>query len=53
MGKSLCKMKKKVEKSFDSYVYLVNDPHYICTKCGRAANRKKNLCDPRKIEDAN
>ncbi len=25
---------------------LVNKPRYICRQCGRAANRKQNLCRP-------
>ena len=51
MAKSLCKLKKSCKKEFGSYVALVNKPRHVCTKCGRAANKKKYLCKPRKIED--
>jgi hypothetical protein len=49
MSKELCKRKSSYDKAFDSYARLVNHPKVICTKCGRAANKKKNLCSPRKI----
>jgi hypothetical protein len=28
---------------------LVADARFVCTRCGRAANKKKNLCKPSKI----
>ena len=51
MGKSLCKLKKSCKEEFNAYAALVNEPRHICTKCGRAANSKKNLCKARKIEE--
>jgi hypothetical protein len=42
-------MKRQAREDFDSYVNLVDRPRHVCAKCGRAANKKKNLCDPRKI----
>jgi hypothetical protein len=49
--KSLCELvdDKLRKKDFPAYVQLIDAPQYVCSKCGRAANRKKNLCDPRKI----
>lgn len=50
MAKELCKLKKQLKKDFNSYVKYVNAPNFVCKKCGRAANEKKNLCDPAKIK---
>lgn len=30
---------------------LVNDARVICTRCGRVANKKKNVCKPKKLSD--
>lgn len=50
MSKELCKLKKKMLKDeLDSYVLLVQNPQYICTKCGRVANKKKSLCSGQKM----
>lgn len=49
MSKSLCKLKKALKTNLDDYMLLVNQPTHVCAKCGRAANRKKLLCDPVKI----
>ena len=32
--------------SLDQMKTLVKDPNYICKKCGRAANKAENLCEP-------
>ncbi|OEF95855.1 hypothetical protein [Desulfuribacillus alkaliarsenatis] len=49
--KVLCKLCKDdcIKKCLEEYVELVNDPKYICKKCGRLANKQKNLCKPVKI----
>jgi hypothetical protein len=49
--KKLCKLteKKCPEKKFEKYAALVASPGFICTKCGRAAASKKNLCKPKQI----
>jgi hypothetical protein len=49
MSKELCKLKHLYEKDFDIYAKKVNHPKVICTQCGRAANKKKFVCHPRKI----
>lgn len=49
MGKELCKQKKTLKSDFAGYVLLVQQPRFVCLKCGRAANKKKNLCNPQKI----
>ena len=41
MAKELCKLKKHLKKDFDAYTLLVNNPKFVCKKCGRAANGKK------------
>jgi hypothetical protein len=50
MSKELCKLKKSLLKEdIGSFMELINQPTHICTKCGRAANSKKLLCEPTKI----
>lgn len=48
MGKkndTICDWKKKdIKGNIQKLKPLVNEPKFICTKCGRAANFKKNLC---------
>jgi len=44
-SKELCKLKKALKKDMGSYIPLVNNPNFVCKKCGRVANNKKNLCD--------
>ncbi len=50
-GKSLCRLveDKILRKEPDAYKKLVEAPKFVCLKCGRAANSRKNLCDPVKI----
>lgn len=48
-GKSLCKLKKELKNDMKSYTLLVNQPAFVCQKCGRVANKKKNLCSPKKM----
>jgi hypothetical protein len=50
MSKTLCELKKHLKQDFDTYVLLVCQPRFVCKDCGRAANRKKYLCNPKKIE---
>jgi hypothetical protein len=46
----MCKLRKKVLKDDPaSYISLVEDPHFLCRKCGRVANNRKNLCKPLKL----
>ncbi len=47
LKKNLCKWKKKdFTDNFDDLKKIVQNPNYICSKCGRAASAKKYLCDP-------
>lgn len=48
MSKTLCKLAKDIEKDFRSYAELVKGAKFVCTRCGRAAAKKKNLCKPQK-----
>lgn len=51
MAKELCKHRKTtLKQDVRAYMQLVNQPTHICTKCGRAANSKKLLCHPEKIQ---
>jgi Fe2+ or Zn2+ uptake regulation protein len=50
----MCKLRKKVlDDDPEAYMELVNDPHFLCTKCGRVANSKKNICKPVKLTSPN
>jgi hypothetical protein len=42
----LCDMAEKGVVSLEQMKALARDPHFICKKCGRAANRAENLCEP-------
>jgi hypothetical protein len=42
--KQLCKWKQEdIMKKFDKYTDIVRNPKFVCTKCGRVAD-KKNGC---------
>ena len=49
MSKTLCTLKRELKKDMPTYVLLVNQPRFVCTACGRVANKKKNLCEPEKM----
>ena len=38
-------------KTVDELRKLVSAPQFLCTKCGRVANKKKLLCKPVKLRD--
>jgi hypothetical protein len=46
----MCKLRKKVlQDDPESYIKLLKEPHFLCKKCGRVANNKKNICKPLKL----
>jgi hypothetical protein len=49
MSDTLCEMEKLLRHDFDAYCQLVVPPRFVCRSCGRAANKKKRLCDPKRI----
>jgi hypothetical protein len=52
MATELCKLKKSLLKDdIEAFMQLVSQPSHICKKCGRAANSKKLLCSPIKIQE--
>jgi hypothetical protein len=52
MATELCKLKKSLLKDdIESFMQFVNQPTHLCKKCGRAANSKKLLCNPVKIQE--
>lgn len=52
MATELCKLKKSLLKDdIEAFMQFVNQPTHICKKCGRAANSKKLLCNPVKIQE--
>ena len=45
--KILCKWKQEdITKKFDKYCDIVRNPKFVCTKCGRVADKKKRLHKP-------
>lgn len=44
-SKHLCDMTKR-GVDLNTYKELVKDPKFICKKCGRAAAKEENLCEP-------
>jgi len=49
MSQTLCQLERLLRDDFDAYCRLVARPRFVCQHCGRAARKKKNLCDPRKL----
>ncbi|MBD3224526.1 MAG: hypothetical protein GF313_07340 [Caldithrix sp.] len=49
--KELCKIAKKdyLDSNLNDYRVLVQNPRYLCKKCGRAANAKELLCKSKKL----
>lgn len=42
----LCKLVVGDQVSFEELKPLVRDPNFICSACGRTANKAENLCAP-------
>ncbi len=42
----LCDMAERGDVSLEQMKALVKDPKFICKKCGRAAAKEENLCEP-------
>ncbi|MFC1585137.1 hypothetical protein ACFL5V_06305 [Fibrobacterota bacterium] len=42
--------KKDIPDKIGKLKKMVNQPKYICCKCGRAANKKGYVCKPSSIE---
>ena len=50
-AKELCKWKREdFVKKLPLLRRIVAEPRYVCEKCGRAANKKKRLCNPQTLE---
>jgi hypothetical protein len=46
----ICKWKRdEYPKRLEELRGIVADPQFVCTKCGRVANKKKWLCKPVKL----
>jgi hypothetical protein len=50
MSKTLCERKKDLKHDLESYMQLVTPARFVCSNCGRCANKKKYLCEPERIE---
>ena len=45
--KELCKWKQNdITKNLAKFSDIVRDPKFVCTKCGRVADKKKRLHKP-------
>ena len=53
MSKKLCKLVSDgfLDDHTKKYTNMVNDPKYVCMKCGRVANDEDSLCRPKKMKD--
>ena len=51
MSTELCKLKKSLKGDLPTYILLVEQPRFVCLNCGRVANKKKNLFDPKRMKD--
>jgi hypothetical protein len=40
----LCDLKKLVKEQTGAYIRLVNNPGFLCLKCGRVGRKENNLC---------
>ena len=50
MAKPLCELKKSLKADAKAYTLLIRHPTHLCRKCGRAANDKRLLCKPMKLD---
>ena len=50
-GKHLCYLQDKNfhQDNRDEYKTLVSDAQFLCTGCGRTANKAESLCAPEKL----
>ena len=49
--KELCKWKQNdITKNLDKFSDIVRDPKFVCTKCGRVADKKKWLHKPMALQ---
>ena len=46
----LCYLAQEGKLSLEELKELIQNPHFICKKCGRAAKENKNLCEPVALE---
>ena len=47
----LCHLKKSdIIDNLEAFTKVVDAPKYVCSSCTRVANKKKNLCKPKKLK---
>ena len=51
MAKTLCEYDHKsiIKDDFEKYRNLVYPGKFVCKNCGRVANNKENLCEPKRL----
>ena len=49
MPKSLCELKKLLKKDMRRYIDHIDAPRFVCKTCGRVANEKRMVCDPKRL----
>jgi len=48
---SFCKISDEIiDNQAKTYIKLVSKPKYVCDKCHRLANKKRNLCHPKLVK---
>ncbi len=54
-NKSLCDLESNgfIKSNFKKYKKLVRDGKYVCEACGRVAQKKKNLCEAKRLYSKN
>jgi hypothetical protein len=51
--KKLCNWKPEdISNKFDKFSDIVRNPRFVCTKCGRVADKKKRLHKPVALKSA-
>jgi len=49
MSKHMCKLGQSVKKNLGKIAALVEPPRFVCLDCGRVANQKDRVCEPKRL----
>jgi hypothetical protein len=45
----MCKLGQSVKKNLGKIAGLVDAPRFVCLDCGRVANEKERVCEPKRL----